>query len=98
MQQALRLQGCKTQGYGKDSFFFRFILGKKSPQHCSETEFACSVYYISACGLGGVLPGTVPIHHSHHQFLQNKAMQKMQLALLSKWKGQQVAHTKHSAQ
>ena len=22
MQQALRLQGCKTQGYDKDSFFF----------------------------------------------------------------------------
>lgn len=76
------------------TLFFRFVLGEKSPQHCSETEFALSVYYISACGLGGVLPGTGPIHHS----LQNKAMQKMQLGFLSEWKGQQVAQTKRAAQ
>lgn len=31
-------------------FFFRFVLGEKSPQHCSETEFVLSVYFI-ACGL-----------------------------------------------
>ena len=79
-------------------FFLDLFWGKKSPQHCSETEFAFSVYYISACGLGGVPPGTGPIHPSHHQFLQSKAMQKMQLGLLSEWKGQQVAHTKHTAQ
>ena len=29
MQQALRLQGCKTQGYGKDSFFFLIDSKKK---------------------------------------------------------------------
>lgn len=80
------------------TLFFRFVLGEKSPQHCSETEFALSVYHISACGLGGVLPGTGPIHHSHHQFLQNKAMQKTQLGFLSEWKGQQVAQTKRAAQ
>lgn len=29
MQQVLRLQGCKTQGYGKDSLFFLINSKKK---------------------------------------------------------------------
>lgn len=62
-------------------FFSRVVLGRKS--HCSEAELTYSVYHISSCGLRSVLPGTGPIHQSHHQFLQSKAMQKMQLGLLS---------------
>ena len=32
MQQALRLQGCKTQGYDKDSFFF--LINSKKKERC----------------------------------------------------------------